>query len=102
MQEEVATAEKEWERQCLKVPHSFATHLVGVNESLGPVTQPIPNGIVFAVDNGPEKEEGDGLRRRRVYTAVIALCLPPLSRIQFSQGTKNKGQCECDRNTENG
>ena len=73
MQEEVSTAEKEWERQRLKVPPSFATHLVGLNESLGPVTQPIPNGIVFAVDNGPEKEEGDGLRRRRVYTAVIAL-----------------------------
>ena len=41
------------EIQRLKVPPS----VVGVNESLGPVTQPIPNGTVFAVDNGPEKEE---------------------------------------------
>ena len=35
----------------------FATPVLGANESLGPVTKPIPNGIVFAVDNGPEKEE---------------------------------------------
>ena len=82
--------DREWERQRLKVPPS----VVGANESLGPVTQPIPNGIVFAVDNGPEKEEGrDGLRRRRVYTAVIAL---PSLRSQGYNSIREQKEGHCD------